>query len=181
MTQHTNNRRTAYLVIAALAAALFCGCKGKKTYDVSYDDAAFDLGKCAIAADNGYAPAQYNLGKYLQERYRKHDELLLAVEYFTKAAESGNVKAQTELGWCYQYGSGGDEYGALQPDYEKSAEWYTKAAESGDAEAQYGIGWCYCKGIGVEQDMDKAEEWMTKSKEQGYAPAEQWFLGDWQH
>ncbi|MCD8237521.1 MAG: sel1 repeat family protein, partial [Prevotellaceae bacterium] len=53
-----------------------------------------------------------------------------AAEWYAKAAEQGNAKAQNALGVCYEKGQG------VVQDFIKAAEWYAKAAEQGDADAQ---------------------------------------------
>ena len=47
------------------------------------------------------------------------------MEWYGKAAEQGNAKAQYNLGLRYENGQG------VAQDYGKAVEWYTKAAEQG--------------------------------------------------
>ena len=90
----------------------------------------------------------------------------LAVEWYRKAAEQGNVDAQVNLGWCYEQGEGVEKDPAL------AVEWYRKAAEQGNAGAQLNLGWCYRKGEGVEKNPAVAVEWYRKAAEQGNAGAQ---------
>ena len=73
--------------------------------------------------------------KQLKTKKRKADAK--AVEWYTKAAERGDRKAQYNLAVCYDYGVG------VVQDNAKAVEWYTKAAEQGDADAQRCLGECY--------------------------------------
>ena len=47
------------------------------------------------------------------------------LEWFTKAADQGDARAQFKLGLAYEGGK------AVPQDYKKSLKWYTKAAEQG--------------------------------------------------
>lgn len=52
-----------------------------------------------------------------------------------KAAEQGNARAQFNLGWCLEKGTGG-----VAKDEKAAVEWYRKAAEQGYAEAHLTLG-----------------------------------------
>lgn len=56
---------------------------------------------------------------YASQNYPK------AVELFTKAAKQGHVKAQYNLGVCYENGEG------VTRNREEAVKWYIKAAEQG--------------------------------------------------
>ena len=94
------------------------------------------------------------------------DDSKEAFEWYRKAAEQGDTKAQTVLGALYGIGKG------VPRDDKKSAEWFAKAAERGDAEAQCNLGLIYYEGKGIPQDYEKSFEWFTKAAEQGYAEAQ---------
>ena len=70
------------------------------------------------AAEQGYAPAQFDLGEHY--RYEDDEE---AVKWYRMAAEQGYGEAQAELGQCYEFGEGVEE------DKVKAAMWRQKAAE----------------------------------------------------
>ena len=97
--------------------------------------------------------------------------LNLALKWYDKAAENGNVMAQIIMGQYYYSGEG------VEKNYEKAVNLYRNAAEQGYAIAQNNLGECYAKGNGIEQDWEKAMEWYRKAAEQGYAVA-QYNLGD---
>ena len=72
-----------------------------------------------------------------------------AAEWMTKAAESGNIQAQYDLGAFYQFGRG------VPLDEKKAAEWTGKAAEAGLSAAQVEYATMLFKGRGVEKDEEK--------------------------
>jgi TPR repeat protein len=113
-------------------------------------------------AEQGNAPAQFNLAQMYhngQGVAQNNDQALI---WYRKAAEQGQVEAQNYLGWFYN---------AAQ-DYSPAVAWYRKAAEQGYAEAQYNLGWLYAKGRGVAQDDKQAVDWFSKAAQQGYADAQ---------
>jgi len=86
------------------------------------------------------------------------------------AAESGDVKAQTDLALMYDRGEGIDK------DYQEAIKWYKLAANQGYARAQRNLAISYSKGEGVDQDYQEAMKWYKLAAEQGDASA-QVFLG----
>ncbi|TPU38511.1 tetratricopeptide repeat protein, partial [Acinetobacter baumannii] len=66
-----------------------------------------------------------------------------AFEWYSKAAEQGEVKAQNNLGAYYANGDGGVK------NYQKALDWYSKAAAQDNAEAKYYLGILYEEGYGV--------------------------------
>lgn len=85
-----------------------------------------------------------------------------AMEWYTKAAEAGNVDALIYLG----------NYYAEAEDYESALVWYTKAAEQGDAAAQCTVGIFYDNGYGTTENVGLAVYWYEKSAAQNYGRAE---------
>lgn len=82
-------------------------------------------------------------------------------------AESGDVRAQADLGRCYALGIG------VAKDVDEAVKWYRKAAARGNALAQNGLGTCYATGTGgVEQDPSEAVKWYRKAAEQGFSKAQ---------
>jgi TPR repeat protein len=78
-----------------------------------------------------------------------------AFEWFSKAAEQGDIQAQFSLGFMYHKGQG------VAQNYTKAVEWYSKAAEQGDAFAQFTLGFMYLSGLGVAQDNVLAYKWFN--------------------
>ena len=69
-------------------------------------------------------------------------------------AEAGDVKAQFELGFLYEYGVSG-----TPRDPAEALKWYRKAAERGDVGAKQSIAGMYFDGIGVTKDYGEAARW----------------------
>lgn len=113
------------------------------------------------AAEQGYAPAEQNLGKLYRMGNGVAQSDVEAVKWFIKAAEQGNMHAQSDLGGMYYLGRG-----VTQSD-EKAYEWALKAAEQGDSYAQFNLGLIYEMGRGVDQSYEKAIEWYQKAADQG--------------
>ncbi len=70
-------------------------------------------------------------------------------------AESGDPKAQAELGFCYMSGTG------VPKDEVEAVKWYRKAAEQGEARGQFSLGVCYENGMGVPKDEVEAYKWLN--------------------
>ena len=121
---------------------------------------------CRKAANQGYAPAQCDLGWRHANGKGVPQSDAQAVECYRKAAEQGYAPAQYLLGKCHAEGRG-----VTQND-EKAAELYRKAAEQGDAKAQNAYGACHYNGKGVEQSYEQAVFWWEKAAKQGNAWAQ---------
>ena len=99
-------------------------------------------------ADQGDAPAQFNLGimYYHGRGVRQNDPE--AAKWFHLAANQGDAPAQFYLGIMYSEGQG------VPQDYAKSAKWYRLAADQGHAQAQYNLGlWYASEGDAVSAHM----------------------------
>ena len=100
------------------------------------------------------------LGSGVPKNYEK------AVEWYTRAAESGNKEAQNELGFMYTVGKG------VEQDAEKGAEFFIKAAYNGLAVAQYNVGIMYYTGNGFkDSDLQKSYAWLNLAAANGHRPA----------
>ncbi len=119
-----------------------------------------------LAAEQGHAHAQCNLGAMYGNGQGVAKDEVKAVEWYRKSAEQGNALAQSNLGWMYDNGRG------VVKDDVKAVKWTRKSAEQGHAQAQYNLGVRYANGRGVAKDEVKAVEWYRKSAEQGYAAAQ---------
>jgi TPR repeat protein len=71
------------------------------------------------------------------------------------AAERGDARAQTRLGFMHETGD------RVPQDFVMAASWYRRAAESGEPNAQYLLGVLYDKGFGVQQDYIEAHKWLN--------------------
>lgn len=140
------------------------------------------------AAEQGYADAQYNLGLLYDRGYGALSKDFVAVDngkdlkqgsaasgsvqqvprddaqaalWYLKAAQQGQVNAQSNLGLMYAEGRG------VPRDYVEAVRWYTRAAEQGDAGAQGNLAIMYQLGRGVPKDQTAAIRWYRKAAEQG--------------
>jgi TPR repeat protein len=140
---------------------------------------------------------QLNIAFLYQHGYGVKKCIRWAFEYYTKAAEQGNVEAQYNLGNLYQKhpkmkfnyrhafkwyivsAKGGSIAAqkslayfylkglATDIDYHTALLWYTKAAESGDTESQVILGKLYRKGDYIKQDLPMAVKWYSRAARQG--------------
>ena len=81
-----------------------------------------------------------------------------------KKAESGDAKANYDLGYVYEKGVAG-----IEKDMSEAIRLYTLSAEAGYAPAQNYLGFCYYRGDGVDRDAEKALFWIQKAADQGDA------------
>ena len=119
-----------------------------------------------IAAEQGDAEAQNNLGDCYYNGDGVPQDYAEAVKWYRKAAEQGNAAAQNTLGVCYYKGQG------VPQNYDEAVKWSRLAAEQGHAGAQNTLGVCYCEGQGVPQNYEEAVKWSRLAAEQGYADAQ---------
>ena len=66
--------------------------------------------------------AQIRLGRMYIKGHGTPKDMKKTMEWYRRAAEKGNAKAQTYFGWIYKAGQG------VFRDYKIAAEWYGKAA-----------------------------------------------------
>lgn len=107
------------------------------------------------AADLGYSPAQYDLGRMRELGLGGDKDLTAATKLYEKAAGRGYAPAQMALAQMYWAGNG------VPKDMESAFSWYGKAASnpvphSQKPYAQLALAEMYDKGIGTKADPDKA-------------------------
>lgn len=119
-----------------------------------------------LAAEQGYAPAEYELGRmYLYGRGIPAD-YQQALLWETKAALQGERSAQRDLAFMYERGFG------VPQDPGEAAVWNRKAAEQGDPQAQLHLAQALEKGSGVPENPAEAKERYVKAARQGVARAQ---------
>lgn len=89
-----------------------------------------------------------------------------SLEGLRAKAESGNLRAQYELGQIYATGEGVPRNDA------EALTWLTRAAASGHADAQYNLGLMYKDGRGTERNFVEAYKWLSLSAARGNPNAE---------
>jgi len=122
------------------------------------------------AAEQGFAKAQFNLGRlYVLGKGVERDDAH-GIEWQTKAAEQGLAEAQYAIGERYLSGAN------IQQDIEQALDLFNKAANQGLSEAQDQLGTMYFQGVGVEKDLVQAHKWFSIAAQgddksaQGYLP-----------
>ena len=83
-----------------------------------------------------------------------------AMAQWKPLAESGDARAQSNLGAMYANGLG------VKPDPAVAAQWLQKAAAQGNADAEASLGVLYMNGKGVNQDVAAARGWFAKAAAQ---------------
>jgi TPR repeat protein len=86
-----------------------------------------------LAATQGHAKAQLNLGVLYDRGHGVTQDATQAVRWYRQAAEQGNRKAQLNLGLSYATGRG------VAQDYIEAYKWFSLAAQTGNnaSAAQY--------------------------------------------
>ncbi len=119
-----------------------------------------------LAAQQGYADAQYVLGACYYDGNGVTQDYTEAVKYYRLAAQLGHASAQYNLGVCYEKGNG------VTQDDTEAVRYYRLAAQQGDALAQYNLGNCYYNGNGVTQNYTEAVKYYRLAAQLGYAKAQ---------
>jgi uncharacterized protein len=88
-------------------------------------------------------------------------DMVGAIDGLKKAADAGNVKAQTLLAHIHY----------LSGENELALTYYRMAADQGDAEGMFGLGSLYMVGEGVQKDPKQAFSWMKKAADKGQKQA----------
>ena len=106
-----------------------------------------------LAAAQGFASAQYNLGNLYDSGHGVKQDYAEAVRWFRLAAAQEDAAGQSGLGAMYATGHG------VPQDYTEALKLYRLAAAQGLAKAQYNLGVAYHMGQGVPQNDAEAAKW----------------------
>ena len=79
-----------------------------------------------------------------------------------REAESGDIEAQSTLGYLYLTGE------FVNENYSKAEYWLKKASEKGDPEAQFNLAYLYKK----QNKIDESIKWYRKSAEMNHSEAQ---------
>ncbi len=120
----------------------------------------------AVAAEAGLVEAERELGLFYLQGETGFRSAADAARWLGRAAEKGDVRAQSALGGLiasgFQAETPGDlfsEIRAANADLETALKWTLRAAEAGDADAQALAGFLYATGPKTIQDIEKAKHW----------------------
>ena len=120
-----------------------------------------------IAAEMGYAKAQFCYGQCLQHGDGVPCNPIEAFTWLKRAADAGLAEAQCKVGVALQTGHGVEEDNAL------SAVYYRRAADQGNVIAICNLGNCYSRGAGVPRDPSVAVLWLKRALDAGFSSAKQ--------
>ena len=154
-----------------LGALLLAGCDAQQTqYRIAMrqglqgDYRATAL-KLTSLAENGHAPAQFQLGALYRLGLGVPRHPRLATYWFDKAARQDDVGGQYWLAESYRRGEG------VPATPELAFYWFRRLAERGYAPAQYQIALAYAEGRGVARDDREAVTWLQRAVAGGHPEA----------
>ena len=98
-----------------------------------------------------------------------------ALSLWLPLAEQGDMHAQSNLGFMYEYGQG------MAMDAQQAVHWYRQSARSGLAVAQLNLALMYANGGGIRKDPLRAAYWFRQAAEQGLADAQYQLAEHLQH
>ncbi len=119
-----------------------------------------------LAADQGHADAQVNLGDMFMDGRGVAQDYAEAMRLYRLAAAQGDAIAQNNLGLMFDNGQG------VAQDQAAAVRLYRLAAAQGNAEAQNNLGIMFYNGQGVTQDYAKAIRCFRLAAAQGNAEAQ---------
>ncbi len=108
-----------------------------------------------LAADKGFAPAQYRLGSMYEKGTGVARDIGKAKTFYEQAANQGNASAMHNLAVLYASGALGEQ------DYTTAANWFTKAADLGITDSQFNLAILCARGNGVAQDLGESYKWFA--------------------
>ena len=102
------------------------------------------------------------------DKYYNAKNYTSALTYYKQAAEAGNARAATMVGWIYKKGLGVTENAV------EAVKWYRMAANGGNASGQVNLGDAYYSGEGVTKDYNEAFKWFMRAAQQGNSTGQSW-------
>ena len=120
-----------------------------------------------LAADKGFAPAQYRLGSMYEKGAGVTRDINKAKQFYEQAANQGNANAMHNLAVLHASGALG------QQDYAAAASWFTKAADLGITDSQFNLAILYARGNGVPMDLTESYKWFAVAAKGGDKDASQ--------
>ena len=102
------------------------------------------------------------------DKYYNAENYTSALPYYKQAAEAGNARAATMVGWIYKKGLGVTENAV------EAVKWYRMAANGGNASGQVNLGDAYYSGEGVTKDYNEAFKWFMQAAQQGNSTGQSW-------
>ncbi len=115
-----------------------------------------------LAAVQGVAAAQNNLGHMYSQGLGVQQDKARAVELWREAAKAGHSTAYYNLGLAYFRGDG------TEKNEIEATQWFAQAADAGLKDGQFAIGEMYRLGIGTERNESRALGWYKLAAAQGH-------------
>ena len=134
-------------------------------FAISQEDITFSSSVKQVI-DGFFAPPEvYEEEESEEENEKKQGEAQDEQEYtfdsWYELAESGDIKAQLIVGYCYYTGT------AVTQNHRLAREWFYLAALQEDAIAQQNLQFMYERGYGGEVNKEEAEKWRWKATHEG--------------
>ncbi|WP_400237735.1 ATP-binding cassette domain-containing protein [Methanomethylophilus alvi] len=107
------------------------------------------------AADEGYPPAEYQLGMMYCDGFGTKRDCESAAAYIESSASHGNMSAIASIADSYYNG----KYTDL--DLEKAFQWYLRGAKMGNGTCQYQLSTMYRDGLGIKADRYESDRWLS--------------------
>ncbi|MFD1745304.1 peptidoglycan-binding protein [Rhizobium helianthi] len=114
-----------------------------------------------LAADRGFAPAQYRLGSLYEKGTGVARDMTKAIALYQSAAEAGNASAMHNLAVLQASGANGTA------DYKSAVSWFTKAADLGIADSQFNLAILFARGNGTAQNLEESYKWFAVAAKGG--------------
>ncbi len=111
-----------------------------------------------MSSEQGNIDSSRKLGQLFLQTEGKNQDLLQAIKYLGRAAESGDSQAMLLLANLYS-----GENGLITPDYTKMIQYLWEAAGKNFPEAQTKLGECFEDGFGLTKDTQMAVKWYKKA------------------
>ena len=121
-----------------------------------------------VAAEGGFAMAQYDLGVYHELGMGGvKEDLVEATRLWRLAAAQGHVEAAHNLGVIHLNGGVG-----ITQDREAAVKWFHLAAKDGHASSEFNLGVCFIQGMGVAYNAKEAVKFFRRAADKGHAKAQ---------
>ena len=118
-------------------------------------------------AEGGQHEAAFLMGTAYAEGLGVEENQPMAIAWYHRAADLGNILAQHNLGNAYREGSN------VPQDFNMAAYWYRRSAEQGDALTCFWLGQLYEQGQGLPESRDEALRWYRESARRGNGQAQE--------
>ena len=126
--------------------------EGRNGVSVDLPEAARWYG---MAAERGFAPAQYRLGSLYEKGTGVERDIRRAMALYEQAAQSGNASSMHNLAVLYASGATG------AANYKAAVEWFTKASELGIVDSQFNLAILHARGNGTPQNLEESYKWFA--------------------